>query len=307
MAACCSVPAMPIAPIPWPVPCTSWNMPFRLAMPRSTMCCGSSFVARCRWCRGQQKTFVEGPVDYTDLRTEFIGLIYEGLLDYRLKRTDEQTGPQVFLNLGREPVLPLSRLRDMLENDRKGLKDLLTTLKKEKVTASVAAEEEEADEEAEEQDGGEEETTEEAVVEADNRYRSNPTPRRLPRCRGSSKILGQGSGRPGRSDRQARQEGNRQRIPDPDRGRSDQAHQSGRGPRRVLSGPGRQYPQGHRNILYPAPVGRSNRPPHVGAAVLRQSRRWHAHPQDPPKTFSASRYAIRPAAVRRSRSRHCTT
>jgi len=117
--------------------------------------------------KGHQKTFVEGPVDYTDLRTEFIGLIYEGLLDYRLKRTDEQTGPQVFLNLGREPVLPLSRLRDMLENDRKGLKDLLTTLKKEKVTASVASEEEESEEEDEEQGEAEEETTEEVVVEAD--------------------------------------------------------------------------------------------------------------------------------------------
>src|SRR5207302_8151323 len=38
--------------------------------------------------RGRARTFVEGPVDYTDLRTEFIGLIYEGLLDYGLKRTD---------------------------------------------------------------------------------------------------------------------------------------------------------------------------------------------------------------------------
>jgi hypothetical protein len=115
--------------------------------------------------RGHQKTFVEGPVDYTDLRTEFIGLIYEGLLDYRLKRTDEQTGPQIFLNLGREPVLPLSRLRDMLENDRKGLKDLLTTLKKEKVTASVASEEEESDEETEEAEEAEEKAAEEPVVE----------------------------------------------------------------------------------------------------------------------------------------------
>jgi hypothetical protein len=117
--------------------------------------------------KGHQKTFVEGPVDYTDLRTEFIGLIYEGLLDYRLKRTDEQTGPQVFLNLGREPVLPLARLRDMLENDRKGLKDLLTTLRKEKVTASVASEEEESEEEGEDQEEVEEETTEEPVVEAE--------------------------------------------------------------------------------------------------------------------------------------------
>src|SRR5204863_4166088 len=93
--------------------------------------------------KGRSKTFVDGPVDYTDLRTEFIGLIYEGLLDYRLKRTDEQIGPQIFLNLGREPVLPLARLEEMLADDKKGLKDLLTTLRKEKVTASAAAEEEE--------------------------------------------------------------------------------------------------------------------------------------------------------------------
>ena len=100
--------------------------------------------------RGRTRTFVEGPVDYTDLRTEFIGLIYEGLLDYRLKRTDEAVGPQVFLNLGREPVLPLSRLEDMLRNDPKGLKDLLTILRKEKVTATASSdegEEKEADEE----------------------------------------------------------------------------------------------------------------------------------------------------------------
>ena len=112
--------------------------------------------------RGRTKTFVEGPVDYTDLRTEFIGLIYEGLLDYKLKRTDEKIGPQVFLNLGREPVLPLSRLDEMLANDKKGLKDLLTTLRKEKVTASAAAEEE-AEEEAEEKEEAEEGTTEGAV------------------------------------------------------------------------------------------------------------------------------------------------
>jgi len=120
--------------------------------------------------RGRAKTFVEGPVDYTDLRTEFIGLIYEGLLDYRLKRTDEKVGPQVFLNLGREPVLPLARLEDMLAKDKKGLKDLLTTLKKEKVTASAASEEEEADEETEdaaEEDKTEEETAE-PVVEAES-------------------------------------------------------------------------------------------------------------------------------------------
>jgi hypothetical protein len=119
--------------------------------------------------RGRAKTFVEGPVDYTDLRTEFIGLIYEGLLDYRLKRTDEKIGPQVFLNLGREPVLPLARLEDMLANDKKGLKDLLTTLRKEQVTAS-AGEDDGGEEEAEddqEPDDAREVAAEEPVVEAE--------------------------------------------------------------------------------------------------------------------------------------------
>jgi hypothetical protein len=116
--------------------------------------------------KGKSKTFVDGPVDYTDLRTEFIGLIYEGLLDYRVKRTDEHIGPQVFLNLGREPVLPLSRLTDMLTSDKKGLKDLLTTLRKEKVTASAADDEEESEEVGDDAEG-EEDSTEEIAVEAE--------------------------------------------------------------------------------------------------------------------------------------------
>jgi hypothetical protein len=119
--------------------------------------------------KGKSKTFVEGPVDYTDLRTEFIGLIYEGLLDYRLKRTDEKIGPQVFLNLGREPVLPLSRLEDMLIQDKKGLKDLLTTLRKESVSTRADAEQEETEEkESGEPDDAEEAAPMEApVVEAE--------------------------------------------------------------------------------------------------------------------------------------------
>lgn len=120
--------------------------------------------------RGRARTFVEGPVDYTDLRTEFIGLIYEGLLDYRLKRTDEEVGPQVFLNLGREPVLPLARLQDMLANDKKGLKDLLTTLKKEAVSGGGGGDEEaeeEGGEEAQAGDDADAETEAPAEVEAE--------------------------------------------------------------------------------------------------------------------------------------------
>jgi len=114
--------------------------------------------------RGRTKTWVEGPVDFSDLRTQVIGLIYEGLLDYRLKRTDESLGPMVFLNIGRQPVLPLRRLEDMLAHDRIGLKNLLTTLRKEQVTANAKDEEEEheEDEQPEEpEEIGEEEPSEE--------------------------------------------------------------------------------------------------------------------------------------------------
>jgi len=118
------------------------------------------------------------PVDYTDLRTEFIGLIYEGLLDYRLKRTDQEIGPQVFLNLGREPVLPLKRLEDMLAHDRNELKNLLTTLRKENVIATVVSDEEEAeDEDAEESGDDQEEATEEPTLEVEAEAAEDGGPR----------------------------------------------------------------------------------------------------------------------------------
>ncbi|MCL4305864.1 hypothetical protein KJZ99_08100 [bacterium] len=96
---------------------------------------------------GRTRREVEGPVDYTALRTEFIGIIYEGLLDYKLKRATDNA--QVFLNIGREPVLPLERLEGMLTADPKGLKDLLTKLGKEKATGKSSSESEEVEEEEE--------------------------------------------------------------------------------------------------------------------------------------------------------------
>ncbi|MCA9137173.1 MAG: hypothetical protein KDB00_10450 [Planctomycetales bacterium] len=112
--------------------------------------------------KGRSKSYVEGPVDYTDLRTEFIGLIYEGLLDYRIKRTTEEIGPQVFLNLGRQPVLPLSRLEAMLDDKPKSLKDLFAELKKESVSKTVESEDEE--EQSEEDETDEEQPAEEEIA-----------------------------------------------------------------------------------------------------------------------------------------------
>lgn len=54
---------------------------------------------------------VAAPVDFTELTSEYIGILYEGLLDYELHRAGEQ--PVVFLGIGNQPALPLDRLEAM--------------------------------------------------------------------------------------------------------------------------------------------------------------------------------------------------
>jgi len=85
------------------------------------------------------------PVDFSTLSTEYIGLLYEGLLDYDLRTAPE---PMLLLNLGQQPLLPLSLLTAKSEKD---LKELLETLAKEKATKSGSedGEEEDGEEEAE--------------------------------------------------------------------------------------------------------------------------------------------------------------
>ena len=52
------------------------------------------------------------PVDFSDLSSEYIGILYEGLLDYELK-VAPAGDPVVFLSVGDQPALPLSRLEAM--------------------------------------------------------------------------------------------------------------------------------------------------------------------------------------------------
>ncbi|MFU8805810.1 MAG: hypothetical protein ACNA8W_18505, partial [Bradymonadaceae bacterium] len=73
---------------------------------------------------GNRNTFVEAPVDFSSLSTEYIGIIYEGLLDYELHRADE---PMIFLNIGDEPVLPFDRLDGMTDEQLKALFSELAT------------------------------------------------------------------------------------------------------------------------------------------------------------------------------------
>ncbi len=62
--------------------------------------------------QGHSSTWVATPVDFSDLSSEYIGILYEGLLDFEL-RTVPPRDPVVFLAIGNQPALPLSRLEGM--------------------------------------------------------------------------------------------------------------------------------------------------------------------------------------------------
>lgn len=119
---------------------------------------------RIRIRQGRSTTETSIPVDFSTLDSEYIGILYEGLLDFELRcAVDGQ--PIVFLAVGNQPALPLTTLESM--ND-KAIKDLFTKLKdtSTKGDAEDGAEEEEDTEEAEE-DIPEEFTSEEEDIEDD--------------------------------------------------------------------------------------------------------------------------------------------
>ncbi|HQG04586.1 MAG TPA: hypothetical protein PK838_09760, partial [Thermoleophilia bacterium] len=62
--------------------------------------------------QGRATTWVASPVDFSDLSSEYIGILYEGLLDYELRQAPPGD-PVVFLAVGNAPALPLSRLEAM--------------------------------------------------------------------------------------------------------------------------------------------------------------------------------------------------
>ena len=75
--------------------------------------------------QGRSVTWIPAPVDFSDLSTEYIGILYEGLLDFELK-TAPAGDPVIFLAVGNQPALPLSRLEAM---DDKALASLLEKMK----------------------------------------------------------------------------------------------------------------------------------------------------------------------------------
>ena len=120
--------------------------------------------------QGRGSTTVMSPVDFSDLSSEYLGILYEGLLDFELKRVPDGD-TFVFLNIGDEPVLPLSRLEKM---DEKALKALF-----EKLKAKPSSDEAESgeDDESEDESGDAEEpddetdTAEETTTGEDDAHR----------------------------------------------------------------------------------------------------------------------------------------
>lgn len=116
--------------------------------------------------QGNRNTWVDGPVNFSALSSEYIGILYEGLLDFELKRakTDD---PVIFLGIGNQPALALSQLEQM---DDKTIKKLFEELKKKSSSAGDDEGEEEPEPEVEDEaetEGENEDLAEEAEQTAD--------------------------------------------------------------------------------------------------------------------------------------------
>ena len=83
-------------------------------------------VGRIRVRRGRSATWVAGTVDFSDLRTEYIGIVYEGLIDYELRRAPDG-GPNR-LPWSRSPArapafAPPGSRRDSTEEAARGVQE----------------------------------------------------------------------------------------------------------------------------------------------------------------------------------------
>ena len=75
--------------------------------------------------QGRANMLVPAPVDFSTLDSEYIGILYEGLLDFELRCAVENE-PIVFLAVGNQPALPLTTLLAM---DDRAIKNLLEKMK----------------------------------------------------------------------------------------------------------------------------------------------------------------------------------
>jgi len=107
---------------------------------------------RVKLRQGRSFITVPVPVDFADLSTEYIGILYEGLLDFEL-RTAPPGDPVIFLAVGHQPALPLSRLEAM---DDRALANLLEKMKDTSKKSDEGEESGEEEEPADEEEAAEE-------------------------------------------------------------------------------------------------------------------------------------------------------
>lgn len=133
---------------------------------------------RIRQGRGSTTTVV--PVDFRDLSSEYIGILYEGLLDHEL-RTAPADDAIVFLGIGNEPALPLSRLETMEERQ---IRDLLEGMKdsddRDEGEDEETADAESPADDAEDEADGDVDADDEAGAEGDNDVRAADAAEPLP-------------------------------------------------------------------------------------------------------------------------------
>ena len=84
--------------------------------------------------KGRTTAFVKGPVNFGELRTEYIGMIYEGILNYGLRAANET---MLLINSGLEPILPLSVLETLTDSQLKEMFDKLSKSDSEETTEDV--------------------------------------------------------------------------------------------------------------------------------------------------------------------------
>lgn len=107
--------------------------------------------SRVKVRQGRGSTWMMAPVNFSDLSSEYIGILYEGLLDFELRQAPADDA-MVFLNLGSQPVLPLSRLDGMTEKEMAALVEKLRTAKKSDDTEDEAADDDDLEEAVEPDD-----------------------------------------------------------------------------------------------------------------------------------------------------------
>ncbi len=115
--------------------------------------------------QGASSRRVAVPVDFYGLGTEYIGILYEGLLDYELRRRDDDV--TVFLKIGECPALPLQSLRQLSGDRLAGFFERFQLVAKKSAEEgeNEGAEDEEATE-SEETDGADEGAVQPEAAEA---------------------------------------------------------------------------------------------------------------------------------------------